>query len=146
MARLWLQVSYYHPGPGYGHPSELWWRDMPLEGTPVPGEDQIMVLATDDEPYGSMPHDIKRRYWDHTGRLNFEMRGFVYLPNNVYEDDLSAGIGRYSRDNATYYRHFPSPWRHEDDQYGTIEECLVASGWHRWAELRESAEEAPAPT
>jgi hypothetical protein len=139
MAHLWLQVHEHHWGPGYGFPSELWSREVQIEGTPEVTDD-IMLLRSDDEPEGAVTHTIKRRYWDWAGVLNLELRGIVHLPNDKYEEELNGSIPACTWEGHTdwerYYRHYPLPWREEDDEYGLLADRLHESGWKTFKEKR----------
>lgn len=134
MARLWLQVIEHHDGPGYGHPSELWWRDVTLEGTPSVG-DRMMFLGSEDEPDGSVDIEVRNRYWALDGTLNIELRRIVHLPNDKWEED---GHHRWQGDYEGFIRNCPMPWRESDDAYGLLDDRLAWSDWQRFAALRRA--------
>lgn len=128
MAIVWLTVYEENEFPGFGKPYQLWWREVAVEGQPRPC-DQMMLLVSDEEPYGSVQIDVRDVYWDIDGVMNIQLRHIVHLPDEHYEAHLSRF---HQGDHEHYIRTTAMPWRDEDDSYGKLDDRLVQSGWQRY--------------
>jgi hypothetical protein len=134
MARIWLSVTEFHDGPGFGHPQELWWRDVDIEGAPDRG-DEYSFLASETDPDGTCTTEVRARYWDINGRLNIELRRIVHLPNEDMEREITVRARQHDS-TEDYIRRTPMPWRASDDEgSGVLDEQLAWSGWKRYSEL-----------
>lgn len=131
MTRIWLTVYELHDGPGYGYPSQLWWRDVELAHAPNIGE-SMFFLTSDEDPEGAVDTEVGLRYWAFDGQMNLQLRPIVHLPNDLMEKRIN-GYVRIEGDR--YYRTCPMPWRVDDDENGLLDDRLRASGWRTWAEL-----------
>ncbi len=89
--RLWLSVQQADKG-GWtmGGSGDLYVREVLFAHLPDVGE-TIYVLASEEEPEGTMGLHVYARYWDLDGTANLSMQTILVDPNQDVQDRIFRG-------------------------------------------------------